>query len=227
MGIEINKQKVTSATLQSRIDDFERKKRNTLASTSNLGDKIGEYEALKDDEEWSVREQAANALGKLRAHKSVEPLVHALRHDKDGGVRTAAIWALERIGHPDAVPGLVDALMDATLREDAARVLKKLGDSRATTALVEGLHASNWIVRRHAAEALGKIGDPQSLDPLIEALADEDWLVRRNAAESLARLKDNRAIDPLVPLLEDENEMVRDTAEGALSSLGWTPSSSK
>jgi HEAT repeat protein len=58
-------------------------------------------------------------------------------------------------------------------------------------------------------------------------LADEDWLVRRNAAESLARLKDNRAIDPLVPLLEDENEMVRDTAEGALSSLGWTPSSSK
>ncbi len=73
---------------------------------------------------------------------------------------------------------------------------------------------------------MGKIGDPQSLDPLIEALADEDWLVRRNAAESLARLKDSRAIDPLVPLLEDENEMVRDTAEGALSSLGWTPSTS-
>ncbi len=107
-------------------------------------------EALKDDDEWSVREQAANALGKLRAHKSVEPLVHALKHDKDGGVKTAAIWALERIGHPDAVPGLIEALMDATLREDAARVLKKLGDSRATTALVEGLHASNWIVRRHA-----------------------------------------------------------------------------
>jgi HEAT repeat protein len=82
-------------------------------------------------------------------------------------------------------------------------------------------------VRRHAAEALGKIGDPESLNPLIEALADEDWLVRRNAAESLARLKNNRAIDPLVPLLEDENEMVRDTVEGALSSLGWTPSSSK
>ena len=51
-------------------------------------------------------------------------------------------------------------------------------------------------------------------------------VVRRNAAESLARLKNSRAIDPLVPLLEDENEMVRDTAEGALSSLGWTPSSS-
>jgi HEAT repeat protein len=156
----------------------------------------------------------------------VEPLIYALRHDKDGGVRTAAIWALERIGHPDAVPALVDALMDATLREDAARVLKKLGDSRATDALMEGLQASNWIVRRHAAEALGKIGDPRCLDSLIQALADEDWLVRRNAAESLARFKDSRAIDPLVPLLEDENEMVRDTAEGALASLGWTPGSS-
>jgi HEAT repeat protein len=74
---------------------------------------------------------------------------------------------------------------------------------------------------------LGKIGDPEALDPLIEALADEDWLVRRNAAESLARLKNNRAVDSLVPLLEDENEMVRDTVEGALSSLGWTPGSSK
>ncbi|HSF08941.1 MAG TPA: HEAT repeat domain-containing protein, partial [Nitrospirales bacterium] len=30
-------------------------------------------EALKDDEEWAVREQAATALGKLRAIKSVAP----------------------------------------------------------------------------------------------------------------------------------------------------------
>jgi len=50
--------------------------------------------------------------------------VKALK-DKDGAVRTAAVWALERVGDARAVPGLVEALADHTVREDVARVLKK------------------------------------------------------------------------------------------------------
>ena len=45
--------------------------------------------------------------------------------DKDGAVRTAAVWALERVGDARAVPGLVEALTDNTVREDVARVLKR------------------------------------------------------------------------------------------------------
>ena len=45
------------------------------------------------------------------------------------------------------------------MREDVARVLKKIGDTRAVDALIDGLLGNNWMVRRHAAEALGKIGD--------------------------------------------------------------------
>ena len=114
-------------------------------------------DALQDDS-WAIREQAASALGKLRDRRAVEPLVRAIK-DRDGAVRTAAVWALERIGDSQAVPGLIDALMDSTLREDAARVLKEIGDVRAVEALIDGLLGSNWMVRRHAAEALGKIGD--------------------------------------------------------------------
>ncbi len=31
--------------------------------------------------------------------------------DKDGAVRTAAVWALERIGDSRATPGLIEALL--------------------------------------------------------------------------------------------------------------------
>ena len=78
-------------------------------------------------------------------------------------------------------------------------------------------------------KSISLVGGQSALAKLLGVVPQvvHNWLVRGNAAESLARLKNNRAIDPLVLLLEDENEMVRDTVEGALSSLGWTPSSSK
>ena len=78
-------------------------------------------EALSDDE-WAIREQAANVLGRFRDPRAVDPLMVALK-DKDGAVRTAAVWALERIGDSRATPGLIEALGDGTVREDVARVL--------------------------------------------------------------------------------------------------------
>ena len=83
-------------------------------------------EALHDDE-WSVREQAASALGKLRDAAGSRAAGEGAQ-DRDGAVRTAAVWALERIGDSGAVPGLVEALTDSMVREDVARVLKKIGD---------------------------------------------------------------------------------------------------
>ena len=78
------------------------------------------------------------------------------QRSSDGAVRTAAVWALERVGDARAVPGLVEALTDGMVREDVARVLKKIGDVRAVEALIDGLMGNNWMVRRHAAEALGQ-----------------------------------------------------------------------
>ena len=106
------------------------------------------------------------------------------------------------------------------------RIRSKDPNVAATDAALLDLTDTHWLNRKHAIEVLGELRVEAAVKPLVEMLNDEDWLVRRNAAESLARLKDSRAIDPLVPLLEDENEMVRDTAEGALTSLGWTPSAS-
>ena len=84
------------------------------------------------------------------------------------GRRRCGRWSGSAIR--SAVPGLIEALIDSTVREDVARVLKKIGDARAVEALIDGLLGTNWMVRRHAAEALGKIGDRRGVDPLIESL---------------------------------------------------------
>src|SRR2546425_840965 len=152
--------------------------------------------------------------------RRIEQLLAALRDDNEA-LRDHAVASLGQLGAA-AIERLIN-LFDQTVREEAARALKKIPDPRAVDGLLRGLASGNWIVKRHAAEALGLIGDKRALDGLREALRDEDWLVRRNAAESLARLGDRRAVEDLLPLLEDENDMVRETAEGALSSLGWVP----
>jgi HEAT repeat protein len=61
-------------------------------------------------------------------------------------------------------------LLAAWALEDA---LGKIGDPQALPALLEALKDENGYVRRAAAEALGEIGDPQAVPALLEALKDE------------------------------------------------------
>src|SRR2546430_12075464 len=133
-------------------------------------------EALRDDD-WAVREQAAEALGSLKNERAIDPLIATLK-DRDGAVRQAAVLALEKLRDPRAVDGLIEALLDQTVREEAARALKKIPDPRAVDGLLRGLASGNWIVKRPPAEGSGLIGDKRALDGLREALRDEDWLVR-------------------------------------------------
>ena len=59
-------------------------------------------EALRDDE-WAIREQAANALGRFRDSRAVDPLMAALK-DKDGrsGRRQCGRWngSVTRVRRP-------------------------------------------------------------------------------------------------------------------------------
>ena len=132
-------------------------------------------EALEEDG-WAIREQAASALGKLKTPEAVDPLVKALK-DKDGGVRTAAVWALERIGDARAVPGLVECLMDKMLSEDVARVLKKIGDERATDRVGEPVRGQLRLGHVHIDMARAGVS---------ELLTPRAHLVARGAEHPLA-----------------------------------------
>ena len=55
-----------------------------------------------EDDDWLVREAAADLLGKIGDVRAVEPLMKRLQVDKDTGVKELAVKSLGLIG--DAAP---------------------------------------------------------------------------------------------------------------------------
>jgi len=167
-----------------------------------------------------VRKNAAEALGKIKDPRAVEPLIEALK-DKDFRVRWNAAEALGEIGDPKAVKPLIAALKDENsgVRSSAAFALGEIQDPRAVEPLIEALKDEDSDVRRRAATALGKIQDPRAVEPLIEALKDEDSGVRWRAAKALGEIGDPKAITPLIAALKDENSGVCSSAAFALGEI--------
>jgi hypothetical protein len=78
-------------------------------------------QALKD-EKWSVRAEAASALGTIGDERAVEPLIQALKDEK-WSVRAEAASALGTIGDERAVEPLIQVLQDKN--EDARKAAKE------------------------------------------------------------------------------------------------------
>jgi HEAT repeat protein len=179
---------------------------------------LGLRRALKD-EDWQVRQAAAEALGKIGS-PAVPALLEALK-DGNWRARKAAAEALGKIGDRQALPALLEALKDRD--EDVLRVaaeaLGKIGDPQAVPALMEALKDRDGDVRRAAAGALGSIGDRQILPALLNALKDEKWWVREAVAEALGKIG-VPAIPALLKALKDRDGDVRRAAAKALGEIG-------
>jgi HEAT repeat protein len=116
--------------------------------------------------EASVRRDAASMLGGLGvpAKGTLSELAPLLK-DADGGVRSAAAWAVARIKGAEAahesvevmLPGLEDK--EARIRQESARFLGQLGpDAKAAIpALTKALRDESDDVSKAAAEALDRI----------------------------------------------------------------------
>ena len=185
----------------------------------------------------NVRTAAAEALGKLRDRRAVEPLIQALR----GGCLAAA-RALGKLGDPRAVEALIRELgnQDSEVRLAAAQALTWLreptwlasikgdcydfsrlgasGDPRAVEPLIKALDHYRPEVRAAAAEALGELGDPRAVEPLMRALGN--WRLDYLAAtKALAKLGQS-AVEPLIRALGSRNSDVCRAAAEALAELG-------
>ncbi|HOO53558.1 MAG TPA: HEAT repeat domain-containing protein [Methanothrix sp.] len=174
------------------------------------------------DENSSVRENAAVALGEIGDPRAVNPLIETLE-DEDWGVRYWAAQALGEIGDTRAVNPLIEALKDyGMIRINAAEALGEIGDPRAVDPLIETLEDEDSadLVRESAAYALGEIGDTKAVDPLIATLNDKDPYIRNYAARALGKIGDTRAVDLLIDALSDEEGFVRVGAYVALMEIG-------
>jgi HEAT repeat protein len=83
---------------------------------------------LRDDD-WVVREAAADLLGKIGDTRAVEPLIERLRLDKDTGVKEIAAKSLGLIGDARPVDLLVELIPIRPLRIFAVEALAKVKDS--------------------------------------------------------------------------------------------------
>ncbi len=80
------------------------------------------------DEDWVVREAAADLLGKIGDVRAVEPLMERLRVDKDTGVKELALKALGLIGDARPVELYIEAIPIRPLRVFAMEALAKVKD---------------------------------------------------------------------------------------------------
>jgi len=171
-----------------------------------------------------VRRAAAEALGKIRDLRAVEPLLSELESDN---TPEGAVIALGDIGDRRAVDALLRALehRDSFVRQYAAEALGQTGDVRAVEPLIVALrNKDNDSVQRSAARALGKIRDSRALSHLIATLNDRKAheFVRTAAATALGDLGDRAAVKTLITTLADGTARgyIKNAAVGALGEIG-------
>jgi len=148
-----------------------------MTSTPPMPVILGE---LSGDYGWEVRERAIEALGRIKAKRTVQALVDFL------GDEDADMW------HGRIFKSLV-----------------QLGDRKGVEVVAGYLKDPAPAVRRRASGAFVCADDPGVVDYLKGALMDEDSLVKVNLIEVIGRLGDEGDVASLVPLLKDKDNDVR------------------
>jgi HEAT repeat protein len=147
---------------------------------------------------------------------TIHSLIEDLGQDKPKQVRKDAQDALVARGN-DAIVPLTQALQseDWRTREEAAKILGRIGDERAVRALIQLFKDEKTRVQLWATDSIISLGKC-AVKPLIEALDDEDRRVRMGAVVALGELQDLEAKDYLRKLLNDDDAEVRAAATEAI-----------
>jgi HEAT repeat protein len=176
---------------------------------------------------WLDGEAAQRALTLLLGHAAVrtqvvEALVRygsgvvALLVDQLGAedldTRQAAAVALGRIGDRRATAALVGALTDAELALPAAGALARIGDHRAFEGLMALLRNEDSAIRQAAIAALNSIGHPDMPQHIVPLLDDPDPRVRESAVKIAGYFGYPQCVERVLARCTDDAEMVRRAA---------------
>lgn len=192
------------------------------------------------------------AVAKLAADGSAGALAlleGLLEQDPDANVRMGALQAAATFQLERSLEVVLKGLQDSepAVRETAARLLGRSGQSQAIPALVTVLQDRSSGVRRQAALALDALGwQPQdelqrlqrslalgefqeltsrgaaAVELLIAALKDPQYPKRQLALEALSQTGDARALQPIIAALKDADPHLRVAAAEALGRMRET-----
>lgn len=140
-------------------------------------------------------------------------------------LRDEIVEALVRHGS-ETVDLLVSQLTaeDFEVRRSAVVALGRVGDSRATPALVDMLGAESLAI--DVANALGEIGDPRAVDGLLKLLGNEDASIRQAAVAALNSVIPPSLSQRIIPLLHDLDPNVRESAVKIAGYFGYPEAAS-
>jgi HEAT repeat protein len=182
-------------------------------------------EALHDPNQ-SVRNSAADALGKIADPAAGPALLEQYHKEKEGSpVRHMLASALGAPQYTPAIPTLIQALSssDDMLRRAATWGLSQFKTQEAKKALQQALAtAIDPSTIEIMKETLQKLEEPlytreEDIVRLIAQLRSTETGGREEAAQALADMLDARVLNPLLALLHDEQHEVRQYAALALA----------
>jgi hypothetical protein len=199
------------------LDGDARARIGTFFRVAGLVDR--EARAVARGRRWR-RVLAAHTLGDTACRDAVLPLCHALAHDPERSVRTAAAISLGRLGAVEAVGDLAFALTYARVPEVAAGQALALLGTAAVPSLRFLTRHDDAALRATACELLGWVGGPTDQDALLPCLRDPAAEVRARAARALGRIGAGQAAHELEVALRDRIPFVRTAAAHALATLG-------
>jgi putative heme-binding domain-containing protein len=126
-----------------------------------------------------------------------------------GEARREAVWALCRIGTPEALRALRRALSDEDegVRLAAAHAAGLWRDGATVSELARLVREDTPFIRRKAAEALGRIGRPEAVPALLAGLRrGGDRFLEHSLIYTILRINDRGAT---LPALADHDPKVR------------------
>jgi HEAT repeat protein len=180
---------------------------------------------LIQDNDWFIREAAAEPLARLEGVRALPLLFRALtcgqQQGQDNDGLSTTIVNLMEAHQPECAPLLLAMLQDteATIRENGAWALGWQPSAIALAPLLKAVRDSDARVRAAAAGSLSSFKVAESVDALIPLLYDSDEQVRVSAAAALGYLGDPYAVPALQSALHDRSERVRSFAQYALDRL--------
>ncbi len=198
-----------------------------LAECQNLSHPVSEAICDRLYELWhryptlSFISSTVVTLGQNNSHM-FQKLQNACISDSDSDVRRQALEVLEKIGTPETVTALIDALCasDSEIRRYAAIALEKSSTPETVTALIDALCDSNSDVRNNAAITLENIGTREVVTALIDVLSNSNSDVKIYAALVLGNIGTREVVTALIDVLSNSDSDVKIYAALVLGNIG-------
>jgi putative membrane-bound dehydrogenase-like protein len=182
----------------------------------------GDLTRYLDDPRPFVRDRVQELLVEA-GESAVDALVQARGHAASHEARSAAVWALFRIGTARAEQGVREALDDPNFRVRiaAATAAGMARDREAVDRLMAMVKHDQPAARRQAATALGQIGDTRAAPALLSAAARaDDRFLDHSITYALIELK---TPGPVTDALQNPEPRIRKSALVALDQMDGSP----